>query len=59
MEENLHRVYTLRSMGYYPYIMIYDKPNAPKEVKHLARWVNNRFIFARCNTFEEYKKGDK
>ena len=55
MEENLHRVYTLWDMGYYPYIMVYDKPNAPKEIKRLQRWCNNRFIFNKCPRFEDYK----
>ena len=59
MEENLYRVYTLRDMGYDPYIMIYDKPNAPKEVRYLQRWCNNRRIFKSCPRFEDYdpKKG--
>lgn len=54
MEENLHRVYTLRGMGYDPYIMIYDKPNAPREVKMLARWCNNKIIFKSTKKFEDY-----
>ena len=57
MEENLYRIYTLRDLGYNPYVMVYDKPNAPKEIKDLQRWVNNRRIFKSCRTFEEYKKG--
>ena len=55
MEQNLHRIYTLRDMGYDPYVMVYDKPNAPKEVKRLQRWCNNRFIFKQCPRFEDYK----
>lgn len=54
MEENLYRIYTLRDMGYDPYVMIYDKPNAPKEIKRLQRWCNNRFIFKSCQRFEDY-----
>lgn len=57
MEENLYRIYTLRDLGYDPYVMVYDKPNAPKEIKHLQRWVNNKFIFRSCEKFEDYKKG--
>ena len=57
MEENLYRVYTLRDLGYDPYVMVYDKPNAPKEIKDLQRWCNNRFIFRSCERFEDYKKG--
>lgn len=55
MEENLYRIYTLRDMGYDPYVMIYDKPHAPKEIKRLQRWCNNRIIFKSCKKFEDYK----
>lgn len=54
MEENLYRVYTLRDMGFDPYIMIYDKPNAPREIRLLQRWCNNRMIFRSCPMFEDY-----
>ncbi|MEE0896507.1 MAG: radical SAM protein [Acutalibacteraceae bacterium] len=57
MEQNLYRIYTLRDLGYDPYVMVYDKPNAPKEIRHLQRWVNNRFIFRKCKRFEDYKGG--
>lgn len=45
MEENLYRIYTLRDMGYDPYVMVYDKPNAPRDIRHLQRWCNNRRVF--------------
>lgn len=54
MEENLYRIYTLRDMGYNPYVMIYDKPHAPREVKMLARWCNNKPIFKSVERFEDY-----
>ena len=54
MEENLYRIYTLRDMGYDPYVMIYDKPNAPSEVRMLQRWCNNRFIFKSEPDFKKY-----
>ena len=54
MEENLYRIYKLWDMGYFPYVMIYDKPHAPKEIKRLQRWCNNRFIFKSCQRFEDY-----
>lgn len=57
MDENLYRVYTLRDLGYDPYVMVFDKPNAPKEIKQLQRWVNSKFIFRSCEKFEDYKKG--
>lgn len=45
MDENLYRIYKLRDMGYDPYVMIYNKPNAPREIRLLQRWCNNRLIF--------------
>ena len=57
MEENLYRIYTLRDMEFDPYVMVYDKPNAPKEIKDLQRWCNNRKIFRSCERFEDYQKG--
>ena len=54
MDENLYRIYKLREMKYDPYVMVYDKPNAPKEIKRLQRWVNNKFIWRSCERFEDY-----
>lgn len=54
MEENLYRVYTLRDLGFDPYIMVYDKPNAPREIRLLQRWCNNRRLFGSCSRFEDY-----
>lgn len=55
MAENLYRIYKLRDMGFDPYVMVYDKPHAPKEVRHLQRWCNNRTIFESCQRFEDYE----
>lgn len=54
-EQDLERIYRLREMGYDPYVMIYDKPSAPKITKRLQRWCNNRYIFKSCENFEDYK----
>jgi hypothetical protein len=54
MEENLYRIYKLKEMGYAPYVMVYNKYSAPKEIKELQRWVNNRIIFWNCDKFEDY-----
>ena len=56
MDENLYRVYTLRDLGYNPYVMVYNKPSAPKEIRMLQRWCNNRIIFNSCPKFEDYLK---
>lgn len=54
MEENLFRINTLRDLGYSPYVMIYDKPNAPKEIRYLQRWCNNPLIFRSEPDFYKY-----
>ena len=57
-EQDLERVYTLKRLGYWPYITIYEKEKLPRGHKtlQLARWVNNKFVFEACETFEDYKK---
>lgn len=54
MSENLYRIYMLKDMGFDPYVMIYDKPNAPREVRLLQRWCNNKIIFKSTERFEDY-----
>lgn len=54
LEEDLHRIYTLRDMGFDPFVMIYNKPNAPKVTRLLQRWCNNKFVFKKCKNFEDY-----
>lgn len=55
LDEDLRRIYELRDMGYNPYVMIYNKKDAPKQIKRLQRWCNARWIFARCERFEDYQ----
>jgi hypothetical protein len=60
-EQDLYRIYKLKELGYDPYLMIYDKQNAPKRLRKMQRWVNNKFIFrsGQAETFEDYLKGVK
>ena len=53
-EFDLYRVYKLKELGYDPYIMIYDRDNAPHRLKKMQRWVNNKIIFMSCDKFEDY-----
>ena len=55
MQQNLHRIYTLRDLHFDPFVMVYDKPNAPQEIKDLQRWCNNKIIFKKTKHFEEYQ----
>ena len=53
-EEDIYRVTTLRDIGYDPYVMIFNKPSAPKQTRLLARWCNNKRIFRTVKAFAEY-----
>jgi hypothetical protein len=57
-EQDLERIYTLRELGYWAYVMLYDQENIPRghKLRKLQRWCNNRFIFAKCKRFEDYMK---
>lgn len=57
IEQDLERIYILRELGYWPYVMIYDKQNTkPADtVRKLQRWVNMRAIFETIPKFEDYK----
>lgn len=54
VENALRRINQLRNLGYNPYVMIYDKPNAPQEIRRLQRWCNNRMIFRSESDFYKY-----
>lgn len=56
IEEDLERIYMLRELGYWAYVMIYDKVHADRQHLDLQRWCNNRFIFAKCPSFEDYNR---
>ena len=56
IEQDLDRIYTLRDLGYWAYVMIYDKEHCKPIYKALQRWCNNRFIFAKCERFEDYNR---
>ncbi len=58
-EQDLYRVETLRDMGFSPYVMVYDRPSAPKITRQLQRWVNNKRIFYTVKDFADYAAGRK
>jgi len=56
IEQDLERIYKLRELDYDPYVMIFDKWNAPKRIKEMQRWVNNKIIWRTCDRFENYSR---
>lgn len=55
IEFDLYRIYKLKELGYDPYVMIFNKQHAPKQARHLQRWVNNKIIFRSVDRFEDYR----
>lgn len=57
-EQDLERIYTLRDIGYSPYVMLYNKEGIEphSKLRQLQRWVNSRWIFWSCPRFEDYKR---
>lgn len=53
-EQDLARIYRLRDIGYDPFVMVYEKWNAPKETRRLQRWCNNKIIFRAEPEFAKY-----
>lgn len=60
-EQDLERVEYVRSLGFQPYIMRYNKQAIKKgDLKNaLARYVNTKRIFWSCDTFEQYYREQK
>ncbi len=55
-EEDLHRIYTLRNIGYDPYVMVYEKWNAPQSCIDIQRWVNSKRVFRSIENFVDYDR---
>ena len=58
LEQDLERIYTLRDLGFWPYVMVYEKEKLPKGhvIRQLQRWVNMRACFESTLRFEDYGK---
>lgn len=60
-EEDMHRIYTLKNLGFDPYVMVYEKDTAEQVKRQVQRWVNNKIIFrsGKAETFEDYLNYDR
>lgn len=55
-EQDLERIYTVRDLGYSPFVMVYNKQATTMNdsCRKLMRWCNNRRLFKVCERFEDY-----
>lgn len=58
IEQDLERIYILRDIGFSPYVMIYNKDfTKPTDtIRKIQRYVNNKLIFYKIDSFDEYQK---
>ena len=54
LEEDLHRIYTLKEIGIQPYVMIYDKDHCDTVYRKLQRYVNAPQCFWSTKSFDDY-----
>ena len=55
LEQDLHRIYTLRDLKIQPYVMIYDKEHCDPIYRRMQIWVNAPQLFWSTPKFEDYK----
>lgn len=57
LEQDLERVYTIRKLGFAPFVMVYNKMNLHRAdlCRQMQRWVNNPWIFMKTERFEDYE----
>lgn len=53
-EQDLYRIYTLRELGYDPYVMVYEKSTAPPITRKMQQWVNNKWFFRAVADFKDF-----
>ncbi len=56
LDQDLERIYFIRSLKFQPYVMIYDKEHAPVIIRRLQRWCNSPPIFWTTPRFEDYTR---
>lgn len=61
IEQDLERIYFIKSLGFNPFVQILDKEKLPKKhiLRKLQRYANNKYIFwsDKCKTFDDYLNG--
>ena len=53
LEEDIYRVKKIQECGFQPDVRVYRKQTAPRSVRDLQRWCNNRFLYRSCE-LEDY-----
>lgn len=54
-EEDMIRIKAIQECDCWPYVMIYNKPSAPKITRRLQRWTNSPYCYGSTHDFNEYQ----
>ena len=54
----MYRIQKIRECECHPYVMIYNKPSAPKILRRLQRWCNNVMFYSIYPDFWSYQRGE-
>lgn len=57
-EQDMERIKAIQECECQPYVMIYNKPTAPKILRRLQRWTNGTIFYAKTKDFYEYQKAN-
>lgn len=55
-EQDMERIRIIQECECQPYVMIYNKPSAPKIIKRLQRWTNNTLAYSSAKDFYDYQR---
>lgn len=58
IEEDLWRIERIKECGMAPDVRIYRKPSAPKILRDLQRWCNNRLLYRTCGFLDYVPRAD-
>ena len=58
IEEDLWRIEKIKECGFSPDVRVYRKPSAPKILRDLQRWCNNRLIYRSCEFMDFVPRTD-
>lgn len=58
MEEDIYRLRMIQECGFQPDVRIYRKHTAPRYLRDMQRWANNRFLFRSCDLMDYVPRKD-
>lgn len=55
-EQDMQRIKAIQDCECWPYVMIYNKPSAPKITRRLQRRTNNAIAYGKTHDFIDYQR---